>query len=463
MDDSPPSTPPQKPAAPKPAAPKPAAESAPEAPRTAAQIQTEANIKARQEAAAKTAAAKPQTEAQRQTAANVKARQEAAAKKKAEQTKVIVRPLAAPTKVRRRHWGLLLTFLLFVAVPVCAAVWYLYGRAADQYASTTAFTVRNEEVSTASDILGGLGSSLSGGSSDADILYEFIRSQEMVATVDAQMNLRTLYTRHRDVDPLLTFDPEGTIEDLTDFWQRMVRISFDSGTGLMELRVLAFDPDEAKAIAVTIFDESARMINALSAIAREDAIRYAREDLELAVEKVKTAREALTAFRVATQIVDPSADVQGQMGLLNTLQAQLAEALIELDLLGSSTRVGDPRLEQARLRIEVIEARIADERRKFGVGAPGDTSYATTIAEFERLAVEREFAEQAYAVALANFDRASAEANRKSRYLAAYIRPTLAEKAEFPQRILMVAVVALFSFLLWSVAALVYYSLRDRR
>lgn len=380
------------------------------------------------------------------------------------ETKVVVRPLASPAKAKRRHWGLLSSFVLFVMLPIGAAMWYLYERAVDQYASTVAFTVRSEEIASAADILGGLGGTLNtGGSSDADILYEFILSQEMVGTIDEQLGLRALYSRHRDIDPLMSFDPEGTIEDLLIFWRRMVRISYDTGTGLMELRVVAFTPEEARTIAVAIFDESARMINDLSSIAREDATRYAREDLELAVSNVKTAREALTAFRVATQIVDPSADIQGQMGLLNTLQAQLAEALIELDLLNSTVRDGDPRLEQAQLRIQVIEARLADERRKFGVGAPGDTSYAQTIAEFERLAVEREFAEQAYAVTLSNFNGASAEANRKSRYLAAYIRPTLAQKAEFPQRILIIAVVGLFSFLLWAVAALVYYSLNDRR
>lgn len=379
---------------------------------------------------------------------------------------VVVRPLASPARVRKRHKGLFAAFVICAILPVAAAAWYLYDRAADQYASTVAFTVRSEDISSAADLLGGLGGALgggSGGSSDSDILYEFIRSQEMVATLDVQLDLRRLYTTHRDTDPLLSFHPDGTIEDLTSYWQRMVRISYDAGTGLMELRVLAFDPAQAKLIAEAIFAESTRMINALSAIAREDATRYAREDLELAVERVKATREALTAFRVATQIVDPTADLQGQMGLLNTLQAQLAEALIEMDLLSNSSRAGDPRLEQAKLRIEVIESRIAAERRKFGVGAPGDESYATTIAEFERLAVEREFAEQTYSVARSTYDAARAEANRKSRYLAAYINPTLAEKAEFPQRVLIVGVVALFAFLIWAIGALVYYSLRDRR
>lgn len=380
---------------------------------------------------------------------------------------VVIRPLARKSMAKKRHWGLLLAFVVMVLLPVAAASLYLTTRAADQYASTVAFTVRSEDVSSAADLLGGIGQTLgaTGTSSDADILYEFIRSESLVAQIDKKLNLRSYYSRHRDDDPIFAFDPDGTIEDLTDYWQRMVRIAYDSGSGLMELRVLAFDPLEATEIANAIYAESTEMINDLSAIAREDATRYAREDLDLAVERLKQAREAMTAFRISSEIVDPTADVQGQMGLVNTLQVQLADALIEFDLLSGSTRQGDPRLDQATRRIAIIEDRIRQERRKFGVGGgdSGDESYAKTVAEFERLAVDREFAEQAYAATLSAFDAARAEANRQSRYLAAYIQPTTAERSEFPNRPLVIGIVALFGFLIWAIASLVYYALRDRR
>ena len=274
---------------------------------------------------------------------------------KPKESSVVIRPLAGKAKRRKRHWGLITAFFIIVVLPVSATWWYLTERAVDQYASTVGFTVRSEDVSSATDLLGGLGQSFGGGSgSDSDILYEFIRSQALVAQIDADLDLRRHYARHLDMDPIFAFDPEGTIEDLTAYWQRMVRISYDAGSGLMELRVLAFDPDEARSIANAIFSNSTRMINDLSAIAREDATRYAREDLELAVERLKEARESLTAFRILSEIVDPTADIEGQMGLLNLLQSQQVEALIEFDLLNNSTREGDPRLEQARRRIVVI-------------------------------------------------------------------------------------------------------------
>ena len=382
----------------------------------------------------------------------------------------IIRPVARPAKMRKRHYGLIFSFALVVLVPTVVSGAYLYLRAADQYASSVGFTVRSEDISSsAADILGGIGAGLAGGggsaSSDANILFEFMHSPDLVRTVDEQLDLRAMYSVHQDSDPLFSLDPDGTIEDLTDYWRRMVKVSYDTSSRLMEVRTLAFTPQEARAIAETLFAESSRMINRLSDIARADATRYAAEDLETASERLTRAREALTSFRLTNEIVDPQADIQSQMGLLSGLQAQQTEALITLDLLNDSVGPNDPRREQAERRLEVIEARIADERRKFGAGGegPGGDSYANTIAAFERLSIEREFAERAYASALSAFDTAKAEATRQSRYLAAYITPTLAEQAEYPRRAHMLALVAMFAFLTWIIGSLVFYALRERR
>ena len=376
-------------------------------------------------------------------------------------------PGSSPAFMRKRHYTLMVSFVIIVFLPLMAASWYLYAKAADQYASTLGFTVRSEDVSSAIDILGGLGSSLGGGSGaqDSNILYEFMRSQQLVQDIDDKIDLRTMFSKRRDPDWLLSYDPEGTIEDLTRYWERMIRISYDSGSGLMEVRTRAFTAEDAKAIADAIFDENSKIVNELSAIARADATRYAAEELAQSVERLKQAREALTTFRLKNQIVDPNADIQAQMGLLTTLQTQQAVALIDFDLLADIARDGDPRLEQAQRRLDVIETRIKAEREKFGVGGqgPGGVEFATTIADFERLTVDREFAEAAYAASLSARDASIAEANRQSRYLATYIKPTLAQKSEFPQRFILLAVIALFSGLIWAIFILVYYALRDRR
>ena len=376
-----------------------------------------------------------------------------------------VRAPAKRARLRLRHKFLVLSFLICVALPVYGIAWYMWARAADQYASYVGFSVRTEETSSAVELLGGITELSGGSSSDTDILFSYLTSHELVRRIDARVDLRSIWARvPMQQDPIFAYDADGTIEDLLEHWERKVTIVYDNGTGLIDLRILAFDPEDARRIAEALLEECTAMINGLSDIAREDAIKYARDELETSVERLKTARRALTDFRNRTQIVDPTIDTQNQMGLLVTLQQQLAEALIELDLLRDTTRSGDPRINQANRRVEVIEKRIDAERRKLGIGAGSEDGevFANLVGEYEGLIVDREFAEAAYTTALASFDAAQAEARKQSRYLAPHVRPTLAEKAEYPNRegILMLAL----AFLLfgWMILSLVYYSLRDR-
>jgi capsular polysaccharide transport system permease protein len=378
-----------------------------------------------------------------------------------------VRPVARSARLRRRHRATLISFALMVIVPVVIAAGYLHTRAVDQYTSTVGFAVRTQQANPSIDLLGGLASSLAGSSSssDTDILNHFIHSQALVTKIDADLDLRALYSAPYDRDPVFAFDPDGSVEDLVDYWADMVKIFYDHGTGLIELQVHAYDPVSARTIAQAILEESTQMINDLSAIARDDTTRYAREELDATMARLKAAREAMTAFRSRTRIVDPSADLQSQMGVIGTLQQQLAGSLIELDLLRDSTRADDPRVTQAERRIEVIRARIDTERQKFSLGgadASGE-DYASIMAEYERLTVDREFAQRAYTGALVAYDAALAEARRKSRYLAAYVSPTLSQEAQYPERGILVLLVGFFALLIWTVSVLVWYAIRDRR
>ena len=129
----------------------------------------------------------------------------------------------------------------------------MFAVAKDQFSSTMGFVVRTEDVSVSSDIFGSLAGISSVGATDTDILYEFIQSAQLVREVDAEVDLRSYYSEHYSSDPVFAFDPSGTIEDLTDYWQRMVKIFYDAGTGLIEIRVNAFDAGAANTIANAVF------------------------------------------------------------------------------------------------------------------------------------------------------------------------------------------------------------------
>ena len=360
---------------------------------------------------------------------------------------------------------LALSFLLLVVAPTAASTFYLYAIAQNQFASYLGFAVRSEDSASTADLLGRLSSFSGSSSSDTDILYEYIRSQKMVEDINEEIDLVGIFSKP-DFDPVFAYDPSGTIEDLVDYWPGMVRVNYDSRTSLIDIRVQAFSPKDAQLIARKIVEKSSLRINELSAIARADTTRYAQSDLELALARLKIARTELTNFRSRTQIVDPNADLQGQMGLLNTLAAELVETKIELSLLLETSRESDPRIAQAKRRLEIIEGLIEEERQKFGMGDQKEgrgQDYSSLVGEFESLMVDLEYAQSAYLRAQAAMDMALAEAQRQNRYLATYNLPTLAQSARYPERGILVLLIAAMTLTGWATVMLIYYSLRDRR
>jgi capsular polysaccharide transport system permease protein len=233
----------------------------------------------------------------------------------------------------------------------------------------------------------------------------------------------------------------------------------------LSLNVRAFSAEAAQAIAAASLDEASDMINRLSNEARTDIVASSGTDLDTAMERLRNARLAMAEFRIRNNVVDPVADLQADLSVIASLQQELAQHQIALDILRSDAqpaRRGDEqRLAEAETGIAAIKARIADERAKFGGGQERD--YVALLSEFEDLTLNTEFAQQAYLGALAAHEAARADAQRQTRYLSAHIAPTWAESAVHPRRWLLLGMVAGFGFLLWATVSLGAAGLADRR
>lgn len=221
--------------------------------RRAAALAARAEAEAAREARLEAEAARQARLEARQIAETNKAEKELA-RAEAEALKTEAIANAAPpvrrARFRRRHYAMLTSFVFLVALPAALTGWYLWERAVDQYASHVGFSVRTEEQGTSIEGLFGVSDISGSSSSDTDILYEFLQGQQLVALVDERLDLREIWSRPgTEQDPVFAYDAPGTIEDLTKHWGHKVKIYYDSNSGLIDLRVLAFDPADATAIA----------------------------------------------------------------------------------------------------------------------------------------------------------------------------------------------------------------------
>ena len=136
----------------------------------------------------------------------------------------------------------------------------------------------------------------------------------MIELAGSEINLCQIYSKPKN-DFVFSLDPNSSIENLIKYWNRMVKVYHDTRTGLISVRVHAFDAKDAQAIAFSIEKYSTLLLNELSQAAREDATSFAKDEVNKSVRRLSEARSALTRFRNETQIVDPTADIQGQLAL----------------------------------------------------------------------------------------------------------------------------------------------------
>jgi capsular polysaccharide transport system permease protein len=359
------------------------------------------------------------------------------------------------------------SFAALVAAPVMASAIYLWGFAADQFHSEVAFSVRSEDRGSAmsAGLLGAITQIGGGSASDAEILEDYIRSPSMVEAVDRRLNLRRLYAGSPQ-DPVFGLGPGASREALSDHWQRMVHVAFDRQAGILTVRAEAFGAQDARAVAAAVLAESSRLVNDLSEQARRDAVRFSETDLAEAEARLRKLRAALAVLRRDTRVLDPQADMAGQMGVVGALQSELAQALIDRDMLLTYADPADRRVVQADARIAATRAQIAAERGSLGMDAAGAATEATAsevMGQYEELLTDIEFASAAYMQALTNLSVARAEARRQTRYLPVHIQPTLAETALYPRRLMLIAMVAGGLMLGWASLMVLFYNLRDTR
>ena len=383
---------------------------------------------------------------------------------KARQKYTFTKPTAGQAKFKLFHSLILLSFLVIVVAPTYVAYDYLSNRAVGQFISKSGFTVRKEEQVSSFDTLGaftGLGSDTT---KDIDLIYKYIQSQEIVSEIIDDFDFQAHYTANFTQDPFFSLRPDPTIVDLTDYWNRILNIFYDGNLGLIELEVYGFSPEAAFNLNNLIISKSTALINRINAISQEDSKRYAKLELDLAIDRLKNMRRRLTKFRADYNIIDPNSGLQGDLNVVNALTQELITVQIELDLITRSSSKKDPRISELEDKISVIERRLVNEKGKIGQ-LPGLVSkgYSDVVGEYEDLRVELEYAEQAYLNAMAAYETSVANSAKQSRYLAAYINPTMPEVSEYPRVYKIVPLVFIISFLVWCVLILVIYSVRDRR
>ncbi len=351
-------------------------------------------------------------------------------------------------------------FILTVVVPSVLAILYFGILASDVYISESRFVVRSPDKPAAT----GLGILLkSAGFTNAG--DEIFAAQDYILSRDAlgALNRDGLVARAYSNGSISVFDrfnalgTSNKFEDLFSYYQKKVRVERDSTSSIVTLTVQAYTPQDAKRINERLLEMAEATVNRLNLRGRQDLIQFAQAEVDMAAQRARSAALTLSAYRNRQGVVDPEKQAAVQVQMIAKLQDELIASRTELTQL-QAIAPDNPQIVSLRARIAGLANQISGETGKV---AGGTRSLAVTAVQYQRLALESQFADKQLASAMASLEEARNEARRKQAYVERIVQPNEPDESLRPRRLRSIVSTIFLGLIAWGILRLLIAGIRE--
>jgi capsular polysaccharide transport system permease protein len=351
-------------------------------------------------------------------------------------------------------------FVLTVIVPTALAILYFGLFASDVYVSESRFVVRSPDKPATS----GLGVLLkSAGFSNAGdeifAAHDYVKSRDALRELNKNREVARAYTRPA-ISIFNRFNPfglGGSFEDLFKYYLDRVNVQYATTSSITTLTVRAYTPGDAQKFNRELLQLSESLVNRLNERGRTDLVRYAAQEVQESEQAARQAASELARFRNANGIIDPERQATVQLQMISKLQDELIGARMQLLQLRAMAPQ-NPQIPILQVRISGL-AREID--RQLGLVAGDRRSLSATAAQYQRLQLEREFADRRLAAAMNSLEEARNEARRKQAYVERIVQPSLPDDALEPRRLRGIFATLLLGLVAWAILRMLLAGVRE--
>lgn len=355
-------------------------------------------------------------------------------------------------------------FLVTVVLPTVIAIFYYGFYAADVFISESRFILRSPQRQSQTGLVGALlqGAGFSRSQDDAYSIHDYIKSRDALTTLNENLKLKDAFSK-KSVDIINRFaalDRDDSFEAFYKFYQKYIAIEYDTSSSITALKTSAFSAKDAYLMNVELLDMSEKLVNKLNDRGRGDLVHYAEQEVDEAERRAKSAALAVSKFRSNETVVDPEKQSTQQLLAVGKLQEELITTNNQLAQL-KSLAPENPQIPVLKVRVEYIQKAIDTETAK--VAGSGKSSLTNKAASYERLNLDREFADKSLAFALTALTTAKSEAQRQQLYLERLVQPSLPDIATEPKRIRSIISILLLGLVAWGVLTMLLAGVREHQ
>lgn len=353
------------------------------------------------------------------------------------------------------------SFVILAVIPTFVSILYFGFIASDVYVSESRFVLRNANKPTVSGIGVLLQSAGVGGGDEARAAQGFITSRDGLRALEVDSLARKAWAS-KHISIWNRFDPlglDGSSEALFKYYQEKVSASYDGTGSITTLSVKAYSGEDAEAINRRLLERAEALVNDLNERSQNDLVTFAEQEVTKALAKSTDAALALSEFRNRAGIIDPERQATIQLQMISKLQDELIGARIQLQQVEAVARQ-NPQILVLRTRINGLEAAINEQ---MGAVAGGNKSLSRSAVQFQRLQLEREFADRQLASSLMTLQNAREEAGRKRVYVERIAQPSMPDAAVEPRRLRGILATLVLALIAYGIAQMLIAGVREHQ
>lgn len=342
-------------------------------------------------------------------------------------------------------------------------IFYYTFVAADRYVSNVSLSVKSTDGGSPISLSGieSLVGVASSSTEDIKLLQEYIKSFDMLQKLDEKINLRSLYEKQK-IDLFFRIYSSTSKESYLKYYRDRIHILFDDTTGLLNVAVEGFSPEDARNISAAILEECERFINEISHNIAREQLRFAQGELESAKQKYKDAKNELLAFQNEYGVFDPQSLAKTKAGFITEIELQISKKETELNTMRSYLNDNAPEIAALKAELRAHKEQLEKEKRKVASNASQD-KLNDVVAQFEALYLNLSFAEDVYKTAITAVETTRIEIGRKAKQVVVIQSPYVPDSAAYPNKMYNIITIFVILTLIFGVVRLVRAIIDEHR
>ena len=370
-------------------------------------------------------------------------------------------------KTRGPTRWVLLSFLAFVVLPTIGCFGYWSIIAPVEYVSEAKLVIKSaaeDPMRLTNDAMSILSAMTAPqvGTQETHIVANYIQSRTIIDDLGGRSTLLGYYGMP-SVYYFARLHKDSSVEKRWRYWLGKVEAIIDVPSGILNLEVRAFSPNDAHDLATRIVAAGENLVNQMSARVRADALGFAEAELLKAKSLVSEKQLAVLKFRNTQETLDPVTRATQLGEILSDLTREKLKVEGDAAILQKSLATDALSLRALRSRLENLDNQIAGIQSYMASNAEKSGVVASQLGAYESLQLEVKFAERLYEVADAAYQKAHQDVQKQQVYLVTVVKPSLAETASYPRPFLDSLLLFIWASVLWSVITLTLAGIFDHR